>query len=102
LRVTTFPLPVNVGLGTLTTNELVAGFVTLTKPACVILVLGVLNGTVGDVMVRLGYVPVMDEGPTLVKLGLGTLSTNEFVAGFATLAIPVAVILALLAPEFKV
>jgi hypothetical protein len=44
----------------------------------------------------------MDEGPTLVKLGLGTLSTNEFVAGFVTLAIPVAVILALLAPELKV
>jgi hypothetical protein len=88
-------LLVYVGEGTAITNELVDGFVTFTIPPWVILVFGVAAGTVGELMVRLGYVPVIEEGPTLVKVGEGTLTTNELVFGLDTFTIPPCVMLVL-------
>ena len=81
------PTEVNVGSGTLTTKEPVEGLDIETMPVEPGLTV-VAGGTIGDVIVKFGYVPVMLDGPTEVNVGDGALTTNELVAGLDTETIP--------------
>ena len=89
------PDGVKVGEGTLTTKELVTGLVTAAIPPGVIVVIGVPAGTVGEVIVKLGYVPLIVVGPEFVNVGEGTLTTKELVTGLLTDAIPPGVMVVL-------
>ena len=56
-------------LSIMTVQCIVKRLVTFAIPPCVIEVLGVAAGTVGELTLKLGYVPVIEVVPFVVKTG---------------------------------